>query len=517
MLSRLTLRGTARGAPRIALFLALVAMFLLLRLIRVEADPPLAHPDGRQAYELRVEGIAKAHEARNAAVFGSWQTNPVDNYQFWRAQSPAWVYPLSWFLKIFGAGYAQLRTFSVLGSLLGLIALVGFASLRLGPTWAALAGLVALLNSYEIFFARSALLEPAVNSWMTLTALCCVLAFRQHFWAIAAQLCLVATILTKQTGMVLVPLVFGVTVLSSMSARRRGAAWSWASLASFVAAAGSLFAYSQTPAYMRALAWNFGHMLLRKRQVTTVDVSDLRPMAMAERFFDTERLKILTVYVFPGAFLFVLIALLFAIRRTWAERRLTPWDGVLFTWLVTALGAVMVTEQLERRFFLIVLPPLALIAASALHDLYELLRTRGRLVALSYVTTALVVLSLFLTHGKSYLKWYRAPTYVTRDTNAWVREQIGNRPASVVGFWAGPFVFDTPYAYYYVKEYFNTDRRALKQLGVTHVLYREPRGKTEGILDRRFPNWKKKARLLGSRRVWGRYRVALYELTEPLG
>jgi 4-amino-4-deoxy-L-arabinose transferase-like glycosyltransferase len=517
MFSRLTLRGPPRGALRIVLVLALVAMFLGLRLTRLEADPPIEHPDGRQAYELRVEGIAKAHEARNAAVFGSWQTNPVDNYQFWRAQSPAWVYPLSWFLKIFGAGYAQLRTFSVLASLLGLLGLVAFASLRLGATWAALAGLIALLNSYEIFFSRSALLEPTVNSGMTLTALCCVLAFRHHFWAIAAQVCLVVVILTKQTGMVLVPLVLGVTVLSSISARRRGVAWFWAPLATFVAAAGGLFAYSRTPAYMRALAWNFGHMLLRKRQVTTVDVSDLRLMGMAERFFDTDRLKILTLFVFPGAFLFVLIALIFAIRRTWVQRRLTPWDGVLFTWFITALGAVMVTEQLERRFFLIVLPPLALITASALHDLYELLRTRGWLVALSHVATALVIACILLTHGRWYLKWYQHPTYVTRDTNAWVREQIGNRPASVVGFWAGPFVFDTPFAYYYVKEFFNTDRRALKQLGITHVLYREPRGKTEGILDRRFPNWKQKARSLGSRRVWGKYRVVLYELTEPLG
>jgi 4-amino-4-deoxy-L-arabinose transferase-like glycosyltransferase len=517
LFSQLTLRQAPRGASRIALFLALVVLFLLLRLTRVEADPPIVHPDGRQAYELRVEGIAKAHEARNAAAFGSFQTNPVDNYQFWRAQSPVWVYPLSWFFKVFGVGYAQLRTFSVLGSLLGLVGLVAFASLRLGPTWAALAGLIALLNSYEIFFARSALLEPTVNSWMTLTALCCVLAFRQHYWAIAAQVCLVATILTKQTGLVLVPLVFGATVLSVVSAHRRGAAWSWAALASFVVAAGSLFAYSRTPAYMRALSWNWGHIVLRKTQVKEVDVSELRPMALAERFLDTDRLKILTLYVFPGAFLFVLIALVFAIFRARRERRPTPWDAVLFAWLLSALGAVMVTEQLERRFFLIVLPPLALIAASALHDLYELLRTRGQAVLLSYAATALVVGSILLTHGKWYLKWYREPTYVTRDTNAWVRQKIGERPAVLVGFWAGPFVFDTPFVYYYVKEYFNTERRAIKQLGITHVLYREPRGMTESVLDRRFPNWKKRARLLGTRRVWGRNRLVLYELTEPLG
>jgi hypothetical protein len=492
-------------------------MFLLLRLTRVEADPPIQHPDGRQAYELRVEGIAKAHEARNAAVFGSFQTNPVDNYQFWRAQSPAWVYPLSWFLKVFGAGYAQLRTFSVLGSLVGLVGLIAFASLRLGPQWAALAGLIALLNSYEIFFSRSALLEPTVNSWMTLTALCCVLAFRRHYWAIAAQVCLVATILTKQTGLVLVPLVLGVTVLSVVSARRRGAAWSWAALVSFVVAAGGLFAYSRTPAYMRALTWNWGHIVLLKTQVKEVNVDDLRTMALAERFLDTDRLKILTLYVFPGAFLFVLITLVFVVLRTRDQRRLTPWDGVLFVWLFSALGAVMVTEQLERRFFLIVLPPLALITASALHDLYEVLRMRGRVVVLSYAATALVVASILLTHGKWYLKWYREPTYATRDTNAWVREKIGNRPAVVVGFWAGPFVFDTPFVYYYVKEYFNTERRALKQLGITHVLYREPRGMTESVLDRRFPGWKKKARTLGTRRVWGKHRVVLYELTEPLG
>jgi hypothetical protein len=212
-----------------------------------------------------------------------------------------------------------------------------------------------------------------------------------------------------------------------------------------------------------------------------------------------------------------LVALVFAILRTRAERRVTPWDGVLFTWFFSALGAVMVTEQLERRFFLIVLPPLALLTASALHDLYELVRTRGKVVLLSYAATALVVAGILLTHGKWYLKWYRDPTYVTRDTNAWVREKIGERKAVVVGFWAGPFVFDTPFVYYYVKEYFNTERRAIKRLGVTHVLYREPRGKTEGILDRRFPNWKKNARQLGTRRVWGKHRVVLYELTEPWG
>jgi 4-amino-4-deoxy-L-arabinose transferase-like glycosyltransferase len=517
MLSRMTLRGTPGGVPRIALFLALIAMFLLLRLTRLEADPPSAHPDGRQAYELRVEGIAKAHEARNAAVFGNWQTNPADNYQFWRAQSPAWVYPLSWFLKVFGAGYAQLRTFSVLASMLGLVGLIAFASLRLSPNWAALAGLIALLNSYEIFFSRSALLEPAVNSGMTFTALCCVLAFRHHLWAIAAQVCLIAAILTKQSGVVLVPLVVGVTVLSSMSARRRGAAWSWASLASFVVAAGGLFAYSRTPGYMRALSWNFGQVLLGKNQVKTVDVTALQSVALADRVFDIDRLKVLTLFVFPGAFLFVLVWLIFAIRRTRAERALTPWDGVLFTWLITAFGAALVTNQLERRFFLIVLPPLALMAASGLHDLYEFLRTRGRLVALSHAATALVVAGILLTHGRWYLKWYRDPTYVTRDTNAWIEERIGNRPAVVVGFWAGPFVFDTPFTYYYVKEYFNTDRRALKQLGITHVLYREPRGKTETILDRRFPNWRRNARSLGSHEAWGKYRVVLYELTQPLG
>src|SRR5213075_1358204 len=130
-------------------------------------------------------------------------------------------------------------------------------------------------------------------------------------------------------------------------------AWSWAALASFVVAAGGLFAYSRTPAYMRALTWNWGHMLLHKTQVMEVDVSDLRRLALLDRFLDTERLKILSLYVFPGAFLFVLIALVFAIRRTIVERRLTPWDGVLFAWLMSALGAVMITEQLERRFFLI--------------------------------------------------------------------------------------------------------------------------------------------------------------------
>src|ERR1035437_3511526 len=87
---------------RLALLVALLTLFVGLRLAFLTADPPLFLPNGLIANELFVEPPAKAHEARNLALFGAWQTSPVDNYQFWRVQSPVWVYPLAAWFRAFG-------------------------------------------------------------------------------------------------------------------------------------------------------------------------------------------------------------------------------------------------------------------------------------------------------------------------------------------------------------------------------------------------------------------------------
>ena len=77
-----------RSLRSLRLLVALTLLFIGLRCWMLTADAPLSVL-GRDARELFAEPAAKSHEARNWAVFGAFKVSPVDDYQFWRAQSPA--------------------------------------------------------------------------------------------------------------------------------------------------------------------------------------------------------------------------------------------------------------------------------------------------------------------------------------------------------------------------------------------------------------------------------------------
>src|SRR5262249_27730802 len=132
----------AEERKRIAWGLSLwVLLFVLIRLAGIDADPPHILPNGGRAQELWAEGAAKAQEARNWALFGRFQVHPADNYQFWRPQSPVWVYSLAGFLKLFGVTTVVHRVHSILVGALGLIAVLGYARKQLGSVAWMLLGL----------------------------------------------------------------------------------------------------------------------------------------------------------------------------------------------------------------------------------------------------------------------------------------------------------------------------------------------------------------------------------------
>src|SRR5689334_1556542 len=106
--SEVVREGTGVAAARTAdepqalawLVLGLCLLYVVARLVWLEADPPLFLPAGQPGRDIVVEPIAKATEARSYALFGRWSANAADNYQFWRLQAPAWVYPLAGWLKL---------------------------------------------------------------------------------------------------------------------------------------------------------------------------------------------------------------------------------------------------------------------------------------------------------------------------------------------------------------------------------------------------------------------------------
>ncbi|MFK7926950.1 MAG: hypothetical protein AB8H79_02085, partial [Myxococcota bacterium] len=163
--------------------------FIVLSIMFPEADPTKVLPGFTDHYraELLVEAPAKAHEARNWALFGEWHRNPVDDYQFWRVQSPLWVYPLAWAFRLFGVSYTVLRCISVI---YGVIAFVGFLAVARKGLPAPLVAVGAWLLASNLFYsqvARSGLLEVALNAgavWMVYT----LLKAKEHpGWLVASQ------------------------------------------------------------------------------------------------------------------------------------------------------------------------------------------------------------------------------------------------------------------------------------------------------------------------------------------
>ncbi|HYJ10275.1 MAG TPA: hypothetical protein VEX18_14730 [Polyangiaceae bacterium] len=53
-----------------------------------------------------------------------------------------------------------------------------------------------------------------------------------------------------------------------------------------------------------------------------------------------------------------------------------------------------------------------------------------------------------------------------RDTNRKARELVGDRRAVFVGMWAPWLMFERPYEFYTVRNYFNVTKPALRKLGV---------------------------------------------------
>ena len=191
---------------RLLLTVVCTALFVALRCVALDADPPSSIP-GTSSRELFAEPAAKAHEARNYALFGAFKLNPLDNYQFWRAQSPLWVYPLAGYFTAFGVDYPQLRTFSTLYAALGLGLLLWIAADLMRPSVWVFVGLLLALDPLYFHTARVGILEPAVASWLTLSMFALLRAERDARWLCLALVAFVLAFFTKQAAVYCLPVI----------------------------------------------------------------------------------------------------------------------------------------------------------------------------------------------------------------------------------------------------------------------------------------------------------------------
>ncbi|NUO50534.1 MAG: hypothetical protein HOV80_16890 [Polyangiaceae bacterium] len=460
-----------KSAWLVVLFWVLaIALYLAPRLSGLDLDPPREVYRGWLGAELMVEPPAKAHEARNWALFGAFKINEADNYQFWRAQSPAWVYPLALSFKTFGVSYATLRTTATVLGLAGLLGIVLFAHRRFGARGAAVAAVIYATEQFGIFFGRSGILEPIVAGWCMLGFCFLDRAFERAIWLGPALLMLVVAMATKLAALPAVPVfvVFGaIAVLRAPGTEHKGR-FRLILLGAIVLAIVALGIYAASPAYVRTLVWNFQHMLFAKEGGTELDLEALDDEELGASLGQVAKRLDRLWWMFPHT---IVGAGLELGRQGWlvARRRASLRELMPVAYFFCFVAGVLIPRHPGNRFLMLMALPLALLTLqftfAAAKWLEERLPKVGRWAPIGF---AVVFAGWGLgTFGYARVRY----KHDIKDSAALLRKHIGDRPdAVVIGLWSAPVVLETPYKHYYVKSTFNATPEALLSLAPTHTV-----------------------------------------------
>lgn len=488
----------------VVFWLVAIGLYLAPRLSSLDADPPNQVYSGWLSAELLVEPPAKAHEARNWALFGTWKTNEVDNYQFWRAQAPAWVYPLALSFKWFGVSYATLRTTATLFGLAGLVGIVLWAHRRFGSMGAIVGAVLFATDQFAIHFGRSGILEPMVAGYCALGLCFLDRAFERVAWLAPAFALLVLGLATKLAALPAVPvfLLFGALAAFRSEGATRKRLVRGLAVVIGLAVVGALVAYALSPAYMRTLEWNFHHMLLAREGGTEIDLDALDDEQIgadvAEVLKRMQRLR----WMFPVA---VVCAGLEIARQAYlVARRRASVSGLLpLVYFLSFAFGVFVPKFSGLRFLVLLHLPLLFLALSFVFAVVNWLAALQIRPARFVARFGPVVFALGCA-GWGLGTWAYARARLThdlRDASALLNAQIGDRPdAVVIGLWAAPVVLETPYKHYYVKSVFNSTPEALAQLMPTHTVLLEA-DYTRAILEEKWPDAITLAKPLGTFRL----------------
>lgn len=488
----------------------LIVAFLGPRLAFLEADPPheLAG-EAQRAQALWLEPPAKAHEARNWALFGVWQTNPADEYQFWRRQSPAWVYPLAVVFDLFGVSYATLRGFSIATALLGFLFALALARERYhGRSWV-LMGILLAWSFYPVLLDRSGLIEVMVSTCVAGMVLCLHRGDRHPSWLLLSQAFFALAFFAKQGAVFAFPLLVVGNVLSFRSLIRRRAHLRprlWLPVVSACVIAIASTVYILQPEYQRALGWNYRHMILPG------------PSPLEQLFLVGERVtsspfhRTYWFLPFPLVGALAAGAALRALVRATCRQPLARCDVMVLAWFLSAWIALLLIRHDNVRFMAIIVLPTFLLAGTLVSDFWAWCAERSRIHLLAPVVGLLASLAVAFQF-RPYVAWVRARTHQLVTAGERIRQEIGEREAVIVGRFSAPLVLETPYLHYYVKWGFNTSTGNLRNLGITHALWRthgeetkEHLGKLEGSVQGR------RLTLLPFRDEW----VEVVEFPEPL-
>ncbi|MFT7520304.1 MAG: hypothetical protein ACI9MC_002449 [Kiritimatiellia bacterium] len=437
--------------------LACLLVFVGLCVVFPEADTPSWLPGlpVERAHELLVEPAAKAHEARNMALFGEWQRNPSDQYQFWRPQSPVWVYPLAGAFRLFGTNYIVLHVFSSVVGLLGLSAMALLLRRLVAPAPGLLVLAASSTNLFAVLTGRSGLIEVAIGSAAIGLVLFVTLAKRHPAWLLAAQLCFFVGFFAKQGMLYTLPVITLGTLWICLTSDRRSP-WRWIPVATGTLLTLLAAIVVLQPDYLRTVWWNIDHLI---RGGASDDGS--ADIAYGTRL-DPARLWWSLFVILPVTGVLGWMAVVVVSGRA-VLRRTISWEHAVVTgWMLCSWLAVAVLRTWTVRFSSILLLP-TLVMAALLVDVAW--RTRwSRTVVSAAMAVALFINIALQVHRLTSVK------YTVYDAAHSIEASLPSTPQVVVGRYAMPVMLSTHHDVYFVKPGFNMANGTLSELGVTHVL-----------------------------------------------
>jgi hypothetical protein len=529
---------------RRALLLAglLLALSAGARIYRLEADPPREIVRGYQTHTHFRDEPAKAHEARNRALFGRWRLGDVDQYGLWARPSPVWAYGQYLWFSLFGVSWASARLYVVAYAVAGLALLYGLVATHYGLLAAAAATILLSFNFAYLEYTRLGLMEAAVIFWV-LAATCALAAARRHArhrrWLVpVAGLGLVAACLAKPTGLAFVPLVAG-AMLNVASAPPAGgpARREWGR--SLVRTAEGRIALGTLGAVVLALAANLADPAYSEPIAFQVREHVTRPMHASLVFalgrgivasLTGPKIPAMLAYLAPVAWGLALAEIgraALAARRGAgpdAPRTGAPVDVLalraapdplaryMMGWLASIVALNLLTSKHLVHVQLMLLPAVAFLGGLFAARLWH--AAAGPQARRPWLHRGVVVLAagVFLTyHGIRYSVWTAHAGFTFRDSSRTLTRLIGPREAVVVGEYAAHATLATPYRHYYIRPgQFNDAASTLRALGITHLVTHDGDMAAEA-LRRNAPELLAGARPIGQLDFYG-IRLTVYEL-----
>jgi hypothetical protein len=539
-----------RGHSRFAWWV-LAGLLLLLTLPRVwqlELDAPETVVPGYSAQAHYRDEPAKAHEARNKAKWDRWSLSDYDEYGFWRAQSPAWVWGEYLWFRAFGVGLIQARSFVIVHTIVALALLMWLAMIRHGLPTAIAAGLLLGLNWAYLVFSRLALMEGALLCWLLVVTVALSQLDRRPAeagrWSLVAAFSMLVACTIKQTGLLLIP-AFSVALLALglraagivAGLNDEGAPWRERLRARLrlreaklsmlaLAVLGLVLAMLVfSPEYQQRLSFNAVHFTAAREQSVFA-----RAAATLVRGLFSIRLQLMFTFLAPLILWLATVDLArvswLGARKAWARRRKQPEptrrgllegrpdaiDWWMLAWAVFALVANLASPHRAVRFQLVILPPAAWLAAvligrAWLHAWPSQIWTRAVRAGL----ISLALLGSFLTTWR-FVDWVRYGSNTAATIGEELTALIGPREAVVVGEFAAQAVFETDYQHFYVRRnQFNDSPEIIAALGITHLAVAGDEDFVEVLMQEAVPELLVGRKRLG--RVWFRgHQLDVWEL-----